>query len=971
MTNMDRGSSEAEDRLPALHTNSADLKDADITMLSDEEPGHVYTPPAHIAARFYRSNNNRRRSSAASSRRNSLSSTHSHHSNRSYRGIHSTHVAQHLRRASIIETRKARLADRAAHAEEVRLRAALAKAAPRTSVLEEKALAAQQARDRLLAKVVAACAEEVARAKKIAEETREKKAADERRCRLELEEKHAEAERRRLEYKRTARKGRSTSTAAVDGKRHIESRSDHLSHERAAMLIQRVWKDRIHMTRISSFRKLGLTTDRIRGLDFMDASTLLADSSVIMETRAIMRHLKLDLSADVDRTVVRRFLSAYMILGHATDVFNNPEQQAEDLVEKARELLISFETILDIASGSSRPRTSTTQSQALSQSYAAYLAAFEAWKSKDASVLIDTMVAQFVAFDAIWQTVKDDTRGEVANDYRDAIREQQIILLSKIKKLAGADSANRRIKEAIRESRRARLQHRRPIGDLRPRPAIFPEVPAPNNTPGHVQVQTASNGDDDEADSPYPSQDEVSRIFSVVPPNRELVHELMIDPQFRIEVSAKSDVRSVLNREVCDSMRQAVHEGRGDTWTIAVAANIRKRLLKLLKPGTPMHNVLSEVLDPVHVRNQCEQGLFSYEKFFLFIADLLPKLCAPFRDAEIKALADVLKRSGDNADAMIEKLFGLLHVIDLMSLDYTNFLLQQSAPTLIREGPTYEERVFARDLESDRHTLRRTRRWWRHATVSLLTDPNVTNQPFPSANVEPTLARAQSSAFPRIYSRGLTDLLFASQPIESYDVPETLQYDTARLSRIRADLARYITAGAILLTAKNLLRRDVRSQWKPEARRVFDALGAAGNVSDSPDAATTLVTRICAIIEAAHGMPASSRTHLERTTGRFIREAANGRSATEAVLKLLTQRLRTCLFAQLVAACSQGVSSTERVRMASSSSEALGGVGLAEFVPGIGACVDETIKIAEVDLRSHGRWYTDVARELEDQGGAD
>ena len=79
-------------------------------------------------------------------------------------------MAQHLRRTSILESRKARLADRAAHAEQVRLRAALAKKTPRSSNSEERALAAQQARERHLAQVAAVCAEEVRRAKKVAED---------------------------------------------------------------------------------------------------------------------------------------------------------------------------------------------------------------------------------------------------------------------------------------------------------------------------------------------------------------------------------------------------------------------------------------------------------------------------------------------------------------------------------------------------------------------------------------------------------------------------------------------------------------------------------------------------------------------------------------------------------------------------------------------------------------------------------
>ncbi|KAA8571389.1 hypothetical protein EYC84_001392 [Monilinia fructicola] len=183
-----------------------DPADLDLIAEREDSPSNrIHTPPPRIAARFYRPTNNRRKSSAASSRRNSISSVHSHGSSRhaghaGMPGPQSNHIAQHLRRASILEDRKARLADRAAHAEKVRLRAALAKAAPRsTTNTEERALAAQQAREKNLAEIVASCAEEVKRAKGIAESMKERRELEGKKLRKDMEEKLAEAERRREE----------------------------------------------------------------------------------------------------------------------------------------------------------------------------------------------------------------------------------------------------------------------------------------------------------------------------------------------------------------------------------------------------------------------------------------------------------------------------------------------------------------------------------------------------------------------------------------------------------------------------------------------------------------------------------------------------------------------------------------------------------------------------------------------------
>lgn len=927
-------SAELDDDLSPLHPSR------DVLLLSDDENGIMYSPPAHIAARLQH-HGNRRRSSAASSRRNSLSSSHSHPSIRS--AFHTHQVAQHLRRASIIETRRQKLADRAAHVEQVRMRAALARAVPRVSNTEERSRAAEQAREKYLAKVAAQCAEEVNRAKKIAEEMKERKAAEERRIRVEMEEKHAEAERRRQEYKRSPRKSRTASLPSTSprGKASSDHGKRAWSEDAAAQKIQRLWRRRRRAQATKRFLELELNMDHIRSLSFMEASSFLADPGVIESTGRLMGGVGLDGDGPMDKAFIRRFLSAFMILGHPMDVFNKHGQQEQDLIEKAKELLISFEALLPQLSTLSMP-IDAEELQTLSQAHASYLSVFDAWKTKDATVLIETMVDQFVALDSIWQTVKDDTRGEVAHDYREGIRDQQVILLSKIKKLAGPDKANTLIKRAIRESRRARARTR-PTGDVRPRPIAGPEA----GSSGPSSATAAHELNHHDSATAGLETGELSRIFSLVPPNRVLVHELQLDRTFRLEVSPHSDVRNALNQEICNSMRRAVHEGDGAGWTLAVADNMRKRLLKLVQPGNAMYRLLDEVLDLVHIRRQCDQGVFSYETFFGFMAEILPKLCAPIRDDEVQALASVLQSPSAGADAMIEKLFGLLHMIDLMSLDYTNYMIQQAAPTLIHEAPGYEQRVFAQALDAGTITLQRTKRWWRHASVSAMTEP-------------PLHETASNAGFQRIYARGLVDLCVSVGPLRAEDVPETLELDQGRCRRIRRDALQMTAVGAILLTAKNLLKRDVRSQWKPEAKRVLDALKDGFDDADG-----NLGHRVLAIVSTTHGMPQTSREQLAGAIQRVLGECAQGRLA-DPVLKLLFQRLKLHIFNRLAA-----TSSVERVRVASTVSEGLASIGLSEFIGQVGDISEELTRIGGVDQRSHGQWYRQIAEELERIGASE
>ncbi|PVH94631.1 hypothetical protein DM02DRAFT_183768 [Periconia macrospinosa] len=928
-------------------------EEPDMILSDDAANSGTFAPPPRIAARFYRAANNRRMSSAASSRRNSLSSTHSHTSNRSFRGnCQSTHVAQHLRRASILESRKARLADRAAHAEQVRLRAALAKATSRSTNREERALAAKQARERHLAQVAAACAEEVRRAKKVAEENKERKAAEERRYRQEMDEKLAEAEKRRMEYQRNSRRPRTASSPPADVKKIAQRPA--VSSEDAAKRIQTAWRARTRKNIVDAWLELGLSIDKVHDTSFEKIAALLAAEKVLSTTEKIMTLFELisETEPSARSITVRSFLSSYLILGHPAQVLSQDGDQEQDLIQKAKDLIIQFEAALGKLTTFNYYTPSRTRIETVSLAYGAFMTAFSDWKARDSSRLIETMVASFVSLDAIWQNVKDDTVDEVAVEYKHGIRDNQAILLSKIKKLAGPERALSLIRKAIRESRKSRPR-KRPAGEVaRPRVAIdsptsgspISDEDAAIQTEAASQLQQANEAPQNEG---HQAQS-LSKVFTVVPGNRVLVHELSIDKEFRIDASPTADLRDALNRELCNAMLRGFENGEGAVWTVAMAENIRGKLLRLLKPGNSMHTLISETLDPELISRQCSQDMFSYEKFFHFIANILPKLCAPFRDAEVKALADDLQEEGSLPE-MTEKLFRLLHIIDLLSIDYSNFLLMNAAPTLIKEASGYEQRMFTQDLEEGKITLARTQRWWRSAAVNMHTEADRRDpwsQPTPLNRPTPQ----------KIYARGLVDLAISTPPLRDSEVPETLELDKERLSRIRDESLRITTIGGILLTAKNLLKRDVRSQWKNEASRMWEVL-KDGYLKDP-----ATPSKISSLLESSHAMPPSTRAQLLSTITRLLTQAEAGK-LQDPVMKVLFQRLKTHIFNRVSAS-----SSGERVKAASTATEGLATAGLPEFTTQVGDICDQLTKVSDVDRRAHGKWYEEIAEELERLG---
>ncbi|KAI2790436.1 hypothetical protein POX_d05949 [Penicillium oxalicum] len=974
-----RRNSDIEIQLPDMGTtplSPALLAESDDIEMTSHDPAPPLTLPPHIAARFYRRNSKIRRSSAASSRRSSVSSLHSHHSNvLSNSPSSEDHIAQHLRRNSIIESRKARLADRALHAEKVRLRAALAKAATRSLYSEERALAAQQARERLLAEITAKCEEQVKRAKKKAEEQREKLAAEHARLRLEIAEKCAEAEKRRALYQQTHRRQRTSSLpATVEKKMMGRAVVKGLTQDAAARKIQRVWRTHHAKAVMQRFRALNLSISQVREMPFDRVGALLSDKAVLETTTQVLRLCGLqDLEGGTlgERGAVRTFLSSYMIVTHPTEVLSGDGEQEQDLINKARELLSVFGQVTGLlSSGCCSPTVITSDLQTLCESYNVFFSAFHAWKSHDSTVLIDIMLAQFVELELIWQTVKDNEAGGAANDYRQGIRQNQILLLARLKRLAGSDKAMDMIRQSLKKVKREkkRLASKQAI----PRSTEPAAAPSPGVLTESVTTsmsESSNNGDvavlqelDKQRASPH---EQFTKIMTALPENRALVHELLLNKEYKIEESSYTEPRRQIMAHMCEQMRRDVEAGHGTGWTVAMATVIQDRLLRSLQPGNSLYVLISEVLDPKLVENQCQAGTFSYENFFNFMNNILPRLCAPYRDPIVKAFAE--DASGD----AIDRLAKLMGIIDLLSLDHTNFMIQVAAPQLIQEAPGYEKRTFDKGIADGSITLGKTRRFWR-TNWNVIVDEMKKRDP-ENVHGEP---RPASS---RVYAHGLVDLVLSNAVVSEDLIPETLSLDQQRLERLHARAFQIVATASILLTAKNLLKRDARSQWKPEADRILSL-----NFNE------ITAERVQSILESTHPMPSSASAQLAATIRRVLTPVATanssaavqpsvqvrteigsdslpadhttsssaGSSFSDPVAKLILSRLRSHVLSRISAS-----SASERVRATTTASQSLASAGMPEFVGEVGKFVEELEKVREVDWLCHSHVYERLYNE--------
>ncbi|KXJ97394.1 T-complex protein 11-domain-containing protein [Microdochium bolleyi] len=806
-----------------------------------------------------------------------------------------------------------------------------------------------------------------------------------------MEQRFAEAEKRRenLRKSQAARRSRGQSLGAKKPSLEVlpdvkEQESPPLSEDTAVSRIQWWWRSTRRQKAVREFSKLGLNIDGVRDTSFENVVELLAQEDVLMTTASALRVCGLregEIGSITDMAAVRTFLSAFMILGHPNQVLSNNDSeqqktraqsssvqgqyipkndtanpQLHDLVGKARDLLITFENILSRLTSLNCYTPPPALREALPEAYATFHNAFIAWKARDSDALIDIMLMQFVELDAILESVKGMTEEAVTNTYRESIQDNQIKLMVRIKKLAGPQQGKKLVFEAVQKARRARAA-KRAAGDRKPRLAEDSNDDAAFASHA-MAAEVVSTQLRTLTPPPTPPRNRVLKQAidhptypPILPDNRIIVHELAINREYKIEYEWFQEQHKLRMAPILEDLRTSEHdEEREFRYLLIMTQYIKDRLQRLLRPGTSMHTFIGEILDAEVARRQFLAGSFSYEKLFASMGSLLPKLCAPVRDEQVRDFVNNKMRNGH----VVDRLEALIAIIDTMLYDYANYLLQVARPKLLEEAISYETKKFAEDLEDGLVTLDSAKAAWRAAHDKVYAE--VTRRD--PEGINHTRSRPTSD---RIYWQMLLDE-FTQPAAPLATMPATFTLDAKRRARLGLQTLRIATAGAILLQCKNILKRDVRAAWKNEAGRIFIVLEAMTDESKNLSVSAA-VDGIMAALEAGRSMPTATKTHLRALVHKVLTASLDARNENgeprEPVLRLLLTRVRGHMLARL-----QANSTSEKIKVTSTAGEKLAGLGLPEFVEKVRDIVDEMARVGTVDREAHRNVWEAIALEV-------
>jgi len=243
------------------------------------------------------------------------------------------------------------------------------------------------------------------------------------------------------------------------------------------------------------------------------------------------------------------------------------------LITQSKDLLCAFESWISTTHPHNRYLGTPKLRQSLIDAYQPFSIAFLSWKDRDQAELIKGMIDQFVELDILWQKVKDDSEPQVAQEYHEGIKENQMMVLSRLKALGGP-KALAALKKAIGKARRKWLKKKE---DEMPRAADQSQtVHTIDDGTSISSVQDEVLEDDISSDATYQTDEKPKFMLT----NRQIAHELLLDRDFKLKPREKSEIEKLVEAEAkrafYDIMREDIQNGESEKWIPSMAETVRQ-----------------------------------------------------------------------------------------------------------------------------------------------------------------------------------------------------------------------------------------------------------------------------------------------------------------------------------------------------------------------------------------------------------
>ncbi|KAK3848035.1 MAG: T-complex protein 11-domain-containing protein [Linnemannia gamsii] len=369
--------------------------------------------------------------------------------------------------------------------------------------------------------------------------------------------------------------------------------------------------------------------------------------------------------------------------------------------------------------------------------------------------------------------------------------------------------------------------------------------------------------------------------------NLQLIHELALDPNFKIESqrvggggstslapasdaaegtssssssgnsmeSLESRIRAMATKAYFDKIREDAEQGQLGKWIAPLLTTIREQLLDMVPPESTVARQIRDGFDLDFVQQQVDEKVYNIKGALESVLALMAKLCAPVRDPAIRKIQQDLSiitgnpfqqgsqaLPGDRPAAsatpttpkdLVSVLKDILELLEEMLMDLANYRLMVARPSLEKQAIPYEQHAFKTSLENGEVTLDATTAWLEESAANVLRASLVpTTTPGAGAGAgsrEPS----KTNRHYEVYVNAVLDLLYSKTPLDMASkekFPETFVLDQARLTRYQNE----IQALALISVMWNIslnVQPPLRDEGQEELKQTLFRLMESANTS--------------------------------------------------------------------------------------------------------------------------------------------
>lgn len=449
--------------------------------------------------------------------------------------------------------------------------------------------------------------------------------------------------------------------------------------------------------------------------------------------------------------------------------------------------------------------------------FAFYFESFSAWKEQDAERLateISRSYQDIYATKLHYAAVPVDHEGDGMHQLRHQTEKQLVQLRNALARVVGREEANSRLAEV-----EASVQSNRSKDDQTAQGSRVTE----SEDVFMLDVATEANPNEQERVEGERNDTHPRHDIGASPmlQDEKLVHELILNPQFRFPSSFEADdVAGQVRRAMVDAFWKRMAQTKDVSLILQQIDELRGLFVEALRPQARFVHRIERVLS----LEKWQRALADAHENFQHVLELCSELMdmilqieAPARNATTRAFqGQVLSRFNNLSSSEDPEQESISVLVDILAfsvkkteelrVDISNFHLELLAAYLEREGTDYERKKLKEKLSSGEVSLKLTKKWLEYELHQLL--------PGLSESAKSRLRSGDGSSYESVVHRAILSAVMEHIEGKTEIFPESLHLDMAHLRRIRDEMDRVTIIASMLVVF-----HDFAARYRPGSLR--------------------------------------------------------------------------------------------------------------------------------------------------------